>query len=597
MVSPTPVKVKSSKILATLYIYAKQLQLLDEEITRTKNDQNIATCRDEYISSIWGEKLGQVITSDFTITEYRNLLLKLVKISFQDSVVMNIKDIVQAYFPLIHLEKDVIGEYYDYLGDYTFLNQPVVSISQVRVNVLITRPPTDYQLIYSTKHKLHFVTNVPTFGRTVRVSYVSFSETKTDEFIYLGDHTFYNQPVSSITEVKVSIGDSGTATAGTSGTQIVDSTKTWTPDEWVGYRVVVHGKGAGIITTNSATVLTVTISPAPASGDLYDIDSVVRPDTDYELVKDTTVNGNTAHALDKLKFIANLPSQYDDVYVDYVHNEIANILEFWRDPEDMLGYNWQNTSFVLRGASSDYGTATAGTDGTKIVDSSKSWTTNQWVGFGVRVNAGVGTGTITANTSDTLTVSISPAPVPTDTYSIGDLPILGNEFQPSSGNRPIVPNIKDLAHFLFGVQIMIKNISASDVPKIEKYVIPEIENFIRPAGVYYKLIVTDVELAVPERDKESSVRYIPWVDSILGFGMMPFGSPILLTDNTNTTLPVGNPVIINGVTINADDRVLFTNLTDPSENNRMWKAVGSGTDITSWEKTGDWGFGSPSMPD
>lgn len=47
----------------------------------------------------------------------------------------------------------------------------------------------------------------------------------------------------------------------------------------------------------------------------------------------------------------------------------------------------------------------------------------------------------------------------------------------------------------------------------------------------------------------------------------------------STTLPIGT-VLVDGVTVSADDRVLFSNLA--TDNNRIYEAVGTLTNITSW---------------
>ena len=235
-----PMTLKSSKLLSILYIYARGLQALDDELARTKDDQNIATCRAEYIQSIWGEKLGQVFTSDFTIDRYRALLLELVKISLTDSVKQNIEDTVHAYFP----------------------------------------------------------------------------------------------------------------------------------------------------------------------------------------------------------------------------TAIVEIHEYWQDPSLLIGYNWQNTSFLFRG--------------------------------------------------------------------VGQTQIPGNSW---NDTRPWVMNLHVLGFILFGVQIHLRNLVAADVPQIESYVIPALETFVRPAGVYYKTIVLDIDMIPLSRIKDASTRDIPVADSIIGFGLQPFGSPTPVLPN------------------------------------------------------------------
>ncbi len=229
-----PITIKSSKLLTVLYIYARGLQQIDDELNRTKGDQNIATCRAEYIEDIWGVKLGQVFTSEFNINFYRALLLSLVKISLTDSVKQNIEDTVHAYFP------------------------------------------------------------------------------------------------------------------------------------------------------------------------------------------DATVE----------------------------------IYEYWKDPSLLIGYDWQNTSFMFRG--------------------------------------------------------------------VGDTQISGNSW---NDTRPWIPDLRVLGFFLFGVQIHLRNILSEDVSQIDSYVIPALDTFVRPAGVYYKTIVLDIDIRALNRVKEPSTRELVSVDSMLGFGLAPFGSP------------------------------------------------------------------------
>ena len=71
---------------------------------------------------------------------------------------------------------------------------------------------------------------------------------------------------------------------------------------------------------------------------------------------------------------------------------------------------------------------------------------------------------------------------------------------------------------------------------------------------------------------------------------------VRLSDPISTTLPTGNPVTTDGVSVNAGDLVLFTNLS--SNNNKVYKAVGTGTNITSWQAQFDFsGSTSPSSGD
>lgn len=65
--------------------------------------------------------------------------------------------------------------------------------------------------------------------------------------------------------------------------------------------------------------------------------------------------------------------------------------------------------------------------------------------------------------------------------------------------------------------------------------------------------------------------------------LVPSGAALVKTDfhdPLSTTLPTGNPVTIDNVNVTAGQLVLFSGLTSGA--NRIYKAVGTGTNITSW---------------
>lgn len=88
-----------------------------------------------------------------------------------------------------------------------------------------------------------------------------------------------------------------------------------------------------------------------------------------------------------------------------------------------------------------------------------------------------------------------------------------------------------------------------------------------------------------------------YVDSVAqGLSWRP---PVRTLDIVNTFRPTGLGVVIDGVTMQADDRTLFINLAIILENNRVYRAFGTGTNITGWglETDGKAGDGSPSEGD
>ncbi len=65
--------------------------------------------------------------------------------------------------------------------------------------------------------------------------------------------------------------------------------------------------------------------------------------------------------------------------------------------------------------------------------------------------------------------------------------------------------------------------------------------------------------------------------------LIPSGAALVKAtyyDPVSTTLPTGNPVTEDGFSVNAGDLVLFSNLS--SDNNQIYMANGTGTNITSW---------------
>lgn len=50
--------------------------------------------------------------------------------------------------------------------------------------------------------------------------------------------------------------------------------------------------------------------------------------------------------------------------------------------------------------------------------------------------------------------------------------------------------------------------------------------------------------------------------------------PVRVVDDISTTFPTTPPLTVDGVTLSNYDRILFTNLTDPDDNNRVYQVVG-----------------------
>ena len=64
-----------------------------------------------------------------------------------------------------------------------------------------------------------------------------------------------------------------------------------------------------------------------------------------------------------------------------------------------------------------------------------------------------------------------------------------------------------------------------------------------------------------------------------GVGTTGWRLPVRVVDTVSTDFPTGSGVIIDGVSLVDSDYVLFTNLTDNSKNDRIYKITGVGTSI------------------
>ena len=389
MSNQTIIQEKASNLLATLYVYARQLQGVGDELARTKDDQNIITCRPEYIYDIWGVKLNQPFTSDFDIATYRTLLTALARACLTDSTKENIKNVVKAYFPVVSTQTVVAAELYSYTGDYTFLNQPVISINSVEVDSgsgYVLRLASDYYLRKSQTFNIITVDNTNTIrpvGSPTIINGIT---------ITAGDRVWFAK-----------LADSG------------ENEQVWE----------AIGTGTNI--------------------------------TSWLLVGDRE---NTLDATDVLQFIANVPTLGNSVRVSYTYDSLnVEVVEYWKNPEKMTGYDWQNQSMFWGGVGYS-----------SVSNPERNWVVNKW-------NQG-----------------------------------------------PTPPDLLDLGYFRFGVQILISGIGTADLPVVENYLVPQLNTIVKPAGIYYKVLIVGIRLLVPDKVRSSSIRYV-YLQNLLGFGLSPFGSP------------------------------------------------------------------------
>lgn len=235
------------------------------------------------------------------------------------------------------------------------------------------------------------------------------------------------------------IADSGLAT-GISNSNLSDSTKAWSINQWAGYQVRFTGPVGGAIGIvrrvlyNSATNLTWAdtnkyaedtlcnpYSNMPGSGtQQYQIEaSVASIDQNWTVQPDATsrfrVLSGAIILTSAVSGSTSLTMQWYDVASDTWYTKSCPASMTPTAPTDGCLEAGDESSVVW-----SRGFATAGTT-TTLTDTLQSWTVNQWVGYWVFVGYGTGSGQmkkITANTSNTLTFATGTAPDTTSSYMI-----------------------------------------------------------------------------------------------------------------------------------------------------------------------------------
>jgi hypothetical protein len=225
---------------------------------------------------------------------------------------------------------------------------------------------------------------------------------------------------------------------------ITDTLKAWTFNQWVGYQVrIVAGPGVGQVRKiigNTATVLTLgdsttsahelyhynpaifspAISATAGTQSIYQIESsVITVDSSWATTPDATSRFRiTSGAILLASSAAATPfytlQQYD-IATDtwYIRSACTQIIT-------AVGTDGSIELFTENASIWEKGLASGGTT-TTLVDSSKNWTTNQWVGYWLRICSGTGENQlkqIVSNTATTLTFSTGTAPDTTSRYHI-----------------------------------------------------------------------------------------------------------------------------------------------------------------------------------
>ncbi len=203
------------------------------------------------------------------------------------------------------------------------------------------------------------------------------------------------------------------ARIGYTATTLVDRSKTWTANQWVGDVVVVTLAGGAqeidFVASNTATKLTMTSpwSTTPAGGDAYSV-SVIG------YTSNTLVDASKAWATNQWAgAVVTVTLSNNSTETATIATNTANTIT--------MTAPWTITpspgnAYVLLKIPVTY-------TPTSLVDTSKTWITNQWAGAIVTVtlsNGSTETDSVASNDSDTLTMSRRWAtlPAPGNQYSV-----------------------------------------------------------------------------------------------------------------------------------------------------------------------------------
>lgn len=212
-----------------------------------------------------------------------------------------------------------------------------------------------------------------------------------------------------------SVGPSGTATAGTTSTITTNLTLA---RDLRGYSIhITGGPNAGAtLAISSNTVGTNSVITVPAQASAFTASTTFRLLTPrwYVLNAITAAGTTTAAVFRFYDFALNTWTSAETGATD----GIAPAAVIGTDSKLIATPSWMNEGYAAFAT----GTATAGGAST-LTNSAKTWTTNQWTNYQVRIVSGTGAGqirTIASNTGTVLTTSAAwtTNPDATSTYSI-----------------------------------------------------------------------------------------------------------------------------------------------------------------------------------
>ena len=274
--------------------------------------------------------------------------------------------------------------------------------------------------------------------------------------LWAGDYTVLGTSGLTVVDVETSAAGSATGATAQSATVIVDASKSWVVNEHSGKIVQLSLTGlTGTsqfrrITSNTATAITIYGSNITQATEgtsryvIYDLNAFGRAVQDKNPVRTNTgyaTSGSGTTLVDstkvwkgnqwlgcKVKIISGLGYDKNGTLGGFlITSNTSNTLTvsggYGFTPDATTKYIIEDTFGIV--------TTITNTTNAVVTDSTKTWNTNQWAGFRIRITAGEGAGqeaTITSNTATALTITGVFATVPvinSSTYTILGVPQRG----------------------------------------------------------------------------------------------------------------------------------------------------------------------------
>ena len=313
------------------------------------------------------------------------------------------------------------------VGSYT------VTYSTVTNKFTITRTAGALSILWKTgthgSDGLHtHVGSLIGFGDTDSTGGLTYTSATAVPGVY--QHVF--TPVTHI----VPSARKGTATAGGT-TSLTLGTASWTTNQWSGWWLhILEGTSAGtyrIITSNTATVLTVATMVAPSTDSVFEIipgpENSVLPSYTMEVHRD--IPGSTSAfqysglVANTLAFSMGVSAKILTLTAGWLGKDVTNIAKTSVTHATTEPFKWSQVKIGIGVNTS--GTATGGTIST-LVDTGKTFVADALIGkLIIKINAaGTKSEVRPITDNDATSVTVSPAfvdiAIATDTYEIYDCP-------------------------------------------------------------------------------------------------------------------------------------------------------------------------------